>query len=861
MHSSVKFAAYVFTVMVNLAMAQEPSVRGASTDAPVYNVTLITDSAPDFTDIDSYLRSITSQFEKPEQKAVAIFRWSQRLRKQKSYPTEDGHEVLDPIQFFTSYGYTMCGIISGINNSLYTNLGWKGHYVQLGDHTVGECSWDGGKTWHMLDNSTSIYCFNDSGAIASTREIEKNPRLYLENFAPECGTNPVKDLKDHQGWRFGADHPVENQRTLANGVDSFLPPNEIHEDHLAIRWGRRFALNLRPQEQYTRYFKNLDTANPDPRFYRPLNGKDVEGKTDKAIRANGVWHYAPNLTDPATRKQVYSESGVTWSTDGVKGPGVVTFKVSAANVVTSAKISMKATGTTLMVSRSAGIQWEPVSIANGSAELLDPVAGVTEFLVQAKLEGADALLSAISIDTVTQISRAALPRLVRGPNQIQLRLGAQTETITLAPPVLGGNHKKTIHEEKSVAVNTKPYFNVATLCPATATEPGYVTWKIAAPTPIVSVVYGGNVCAKSKGLVSLLHSWDGKTFVEDFKQADMSLPYDRVVNQAVEKVPEGVFDAYLRYQFESQNDPAKQWAHSGIQTALMTVQHQPRVAGFTPIEVTYCWIEHHDSGEVERSHAQLISSPTSQYSIQVGGFRDPTMKWLRVNLKGHGPDGETVKYGYSDGNENAVGTKPERAIYKWGKNLALGKPYKLEGKQDDKNPDAGGDLTDGIIMPPDTYTSVKWMPTNVLFAKDVSPIATLDLGTNQSIAAVRISSGQAGDFKVTYPDAFKVETSVDGQTFTPFGSADFKQVFDPPADYVYGECEESSLFDTLPAGGRLAYSYRVIPAQPAEARYVRVTSVCRKGWGVLLSEIQVFDAVKVDTQIPPAVVLPPLPNK
>jgi len=861
MLSRVKWVVCIVIGICFFLRAQEPAPRGTASDAPVYNITLITDSAPDFTNIDSYLRSITSQFEKPEQKAVAIFRWSQRLRKQKSYPTEEGHEVLDPIFFFTNYGYTMCGIISGINNSLYHHLGWKGHYVQLGDHTVGECSWDGGKTWHMLDNSTSIYCFNDTGAIASTREIEKNPRYYLENFAPECGTNSVKDLKDQQGWRFGADHPVENQRTLANGVDSFLPPNEIHEDHLATRWGRRFALNLRPHEQYTRYFRNLDAAKPDPRYYRPLNGKDVEGRTDKSIRANGVWHYEPNLTDPATRAQVYSDSGVTWSAEGIKGPGTVTFKVSAGNVVTSAKISLKATGTTLFVSRSAGIQWEPVPVANGMAEVLDPVAGVTEFLVQAKLEGADALLSSIVIETVTQTSRAALPRLARGPNQIQFRLGEQTETITLAPPILGGNHKKTVCEEKSVAVNAKPYFNVATLCPASSNEPAYVTWKIAAPTPIMGVVYGGNLCAKSKGVVSLLHSWDGKSYSEDFKQADMALPYDRVVNQAIEKVPEGVREAYLRYQFESSNDPAKQWSLSGIQTALMTVQHQPRVAGFSPVDVTYCWIEHHDSGEIERSHTQLISSSAEQYSIQVGGFRDPTMKWVRVNLKGHAPTGEVVKYGYSDGNANAVAAPTARAIYRWGKNLALGKPYKLDGKQNEKNLDAGGDLTDGIIMPPDTYTSVKWMPTNVLFAKDVSPVATIDLGAKQNVAAVRISSGQAEDFKMTYPDAFRVETSLDGQAFTPLGSADFKQVFDPPADYVYGECEESTLFDALPAGGRLAYSYRVIPTQPVDARYVRVTSECRKGWGLMLSEIQVFDAVKVDAQIPPAVVLPPLPAK
>jgi len=146
--------------------AVPPEARGAD-----YNVTLATDSAPDFTDVDSYLRSITSQYAAPQEKAIGVWRWSQRLRKQTSFPTEGGHVVNDPIHFFSSYGYTMCGIISGIDNSLWLNLGWKAHYVQLGDHTVCECSWDGGKTWHMFDNSMSFYCFNDKGEVASVREI------------------------------------------------------------------------------------------------------------------------------------------------------------------------------------------------------------------------------------------------------------------------------------------------------------------------------------------------------------------------------------------------------------------------------------------------------------------------------------------------------------------------------------------------------------------------------------------------------------------------------------------------------------------------------------------------------------------
>jgi RNA polymerase sigma factor (sigma-70 family) len=805
-----------------------PQAAAPATPATDYNITLVSDRAPDFTTIESYLHSITSQFATPQEKAIAVWRWSQRLRKQTAWPEEGGHEVLDPILMFTSYGYTQCGIISGIDNSLWLNLGWKAHYVQLGDHTVCECSWDGGKTWHMFDNSMSFYCFNDKGEVASTREIEKNARYYLENFAPECGTNPVKGLQDHQGWRNASDHPVEYNRSLANGMDSFLAPNDVIEDHLATRWGRSYAINLRPDESYTRHFKNLDAGKPDSHYYRPLRGKDPETGGN---RANGVWVYAPDLHG------------------GVKGPGSATYKVDAANVVTSAKLTLKGTGASASVSRDAGITWAKVE---GEPD----VAGTTEFLVKVDLEGAASKLEAISIETITQINRPSLPSLGRGANRVQLRLGPQVETIQFQPSIAKGNHKKTVFEEQSIEVNDKPYFNVSTLRPA-AKGPCSATWKLETPTPIVDVVYGGNVTVKASGdRASLLHSWDGKSYAEDFKKTDGALPYDLVVHASAGKVPADQKQVYLRYEFETSSEGEK-WRAPGIQTAFMTVHHKPRNPGFTPIDVTYCWIEHRAEGDVERKHTEIVTSPEHEYTINVAGFRDPTMKWVRMSLKNEG----TPKPGYSDGKDVGPGAAPPRAKYTWGTNLAKGKPYTLEGKQSDKNPDAGGDLTDGIIAPPEEYVSVKWMPTNVIFQLDVSPVATLDLGSAQSVAAVQVHAGQEGGFHLAYPDTITVEVSADGKTFTKAGAAVHNQVFDPPTDHADWELKNSAQYDALPAGGRLAYGYRIVFEKPVSARYVRVSSACRKGWGVMLSEIQVFDKVVVDTKVPPSVVLPPLGAK
>lgn len=239
------------------------------------------------------------------------------------------------------------------------------------------------------------------------------------------------------------------------------------------------------------------------------------------------------------------------------------------------------------------------------------------------------------------------------------------------------------------------------------------------------------------------------------------------------------------------------------------------------------------------------------------------MKWVRLNLAGHGPEAEAeadrVVLGYSDGQDIGAAAEPPWVRYLWGTNLAHRKSYSLEGIPDPRNPDGGHDLTDGIIAPPDTYVSAKYMPTHVMFATNTSPVITLDLGTVSTLAAVRVHAGQEPGFHLTFPNQILVETSRDGEHFTAAGSAPFDQVFEPPADYVPWELDASSRFDHLPAGGRLAYAYRVLFERPTAARYVRVKCHHRENWGVLLSEIQVFDTFKAERDRPPLVALPKLP--
>jgi hypothetical protein len=107
-----------------------------------------------------------------------------------------------------------------------------------------------------------------------------------------------------------------------------------------------------------------------------------EGQRGHAgIRGNGVWQYAPDLRAAGAAERIHDSGGVTWG-DATPGfavrptdagrPGEVVFKVSAANVVTSARLALVASRRTtndavsVEVSRTAGITYAPVWSMSGT---------------------------------------------------------------------------------------------------------------------------------------------------------------------------------------------------------------------------------------------------------------------------------------------------------------------------------------------------------------------------------------------------------------------------------------------------------------------------------------------------------------
>jgi hypothetical protein len=869
-----------------------------SAHAGVYNLHLVTDNVPDYTDLPSLVESATGNWQTPQDKCIAIWRWGRRARHQMSCATEGGRYILDPILHFNSYGAMNCGIISLLNIACWRQLGYQARYIQLGDHTVSEVSWDNGKTWHLFDSSMSIYCFNHEGQVASCDEIKEahacalsggksEPgHYYLYHYAPACGTHPGPS-----GWRCAADQPVAFQRTLEAGASSYTDGFDVDRYCQCARYGHRYVLNLRPYESYTRYWTPLNRdrqgteADGDMVYFRPMpNGSDPDGSQgENHIRGNGRWVFEPDLATGDCRKVFYDDEGLALRSEDGARPNLhprnaattarVVFKVYAANVITSMRIEatgLRATADDSLrvcASRDAGLHWQRVWNAEGTGPqtmrimLRDEVAGVTQCLIRIEMRAAQNRahvgLDSFRAVTVTQLDRLTLPKLTVGTNEILLRADEQVETTELGPVLHAGAYRQTASEEDNVFSDKQPDgMYKATLGAGVDGRECSVTWRLTVPTDITSVTYGAISTNRSpQSWVSLRRSWDGASFEQFHLNRDGDFPFDEQVLQSFGDAPAGTRQAYFRGVFFCKND-AGTYNMPGIQDLLLRICHKPRDASFEPIEVTYHWTEHRVDGDVVRSHTEQVRSLPHRYTIHVAGRRDPTMHWVRMSLQGYGPEGKAARPGYSDGIDVGPDWERTKVLYRWGRNLARGKPYSASRVSDASsgNPDpaaqrpfglGGGELTNGIIIAPTDYVRDKTVQPATAFWSGGEPVTFIvDLESQTRIAGVRVSTHQP-NASFCHPASVEVAVSEEGQHWESAGVIRHDDLWNPPGDYEPWEHDDSPLYEGLPAGGRLAYSFPLVFARPLTGRYVRFVFTPLDGKGMGVSELQVFDRVEV----------------
>jgi hypothetical protein len=217
------------------AVAAAPSLAGAQ----VYNVKIVTDARPDYSDMDSMVHSITGGWESPQEKCWALYYWNHFARRQTTPMVMHGGEQTDPIRQFNDYGFTQCSTISGINCATWNYMGYQCRFWDLAGHTVCEVLYDG--KYHMYDNSMSnLVTLCDGKTLAGVEDIWNEigceasggvkQRGHLALYHSLYGTSAKgyltgsDDIRTLDAWGRLLPQPQQPQGLLQPGVGASVHP-------------------------------------------------------------------------------------------------------------------------------------------------------------------------------------------------------------------------------------------------------------------------------------------------------------------------------------------------------------------------------------------------------------------------------------------------------------------------------------------------------------------------------------------------------------------------------------------------------------------------------------------------------------
>ena len=827
----------------------------APAGAQVCNIKVVTDANPDYSDMDSMIHSVTSNWSTPAEKCWAMFYWNHIARRQTAPTILHGRELTDPIRQFNDYGYMMCSTIAGANCAIWHQMGMDVRFWDISLHTVSECFYDG--RWHIYDNSMSaLYTLCDGTTVAGVQDVGKDGACAASGGKVEPGhiaKYHCLNATSNNGFLTGADCP----RDLAQEYRCFKPSGLKHRYYYHNwDWGHRYILNLHEREVYTRYYRSLGTG---PEHFVPNQGKDPESVNDRyCIRGNGVWTFEPRLVPGEFERSSARSSNIRAMASGGlqpmtrEKPAEVVFKINSANVTTSQRIRagfVRRSDRDLLrisVSTTNGLAWQDVWTAdkkgNVSADLklVEAVNGAYEILVKVTLKAADSvdqvLLKDLKIETTTMLNSKTQPQLRLGKNTVYVGLGEQTDSIVFWPDLQGASYKPYVVEEHNIATRNEHPGYQGVMHAAKAKEEAYVVYRIDAPRDITRITYGGRFYNRATDAnIRLSHSFDGgRTWTETYGLTETKPPWDVIHYEKVDSVPAGTRSVLMKYSLRASQAGCDACSIYGVR---MEVDHKPAASGFRPLEVTFAWSEvQADRSLLRRSHTQRIDKAPVRYTINVGGTDHPVVDSLRVNLAGAVPD---VRYGYSDGRD--VGG--QRFVDRWvtyGPNLLEGKPYTVSAPPTGQ---WGGDdpqdvkLTDGIVGPPYAGgVAPRWGA--IWGRKSGEPEITVDMGKPETIGALRIHSTAGWPWwdalRGEVQDEVEVSTSLDGQTYDNHGTFDLNLWRKNIAINHFMPDDEAAR----------AWNYEMILERPVAARYVKYKVKPRRA--VCVTEVQALKFIKYE---------------
>ncbi|MFW6161565.1 MAG: hypothetical protein ACODAJ_02280, partial [Planctomycetota bacterium] len=295
--------------------------------------------------------------------------------------------------------------------------------------------------WHYFDLDVRGALMKPDGTIASLAEARKNRKLWVN---PEKKVEPFfpKDRDKDRVFRIYRDSHIDYYyRWFQMG----------HVMDFRLRQGESVTRWWRPQGGRWHHLKSYNRG-----FVRKLLLKEPRGyksnHTEFSVwtQGNGLWHYAPDLTDSSSdfedgvrsvKNLEPGPKGLTLVRDGVGEavfemftPWIIVAKINglddASDDSEAALVRLvTAAPVTVAVSADQGRSWHDAATVGPGKKVVDLtrwVKGTYGYLLRLRAAGGEAgqvAVRSMSADTWVQVAPISLPRLKAGVNKCRYGIG------------------------------------------------------------------------------------------------------------------------------------------------------------------------------------------------------------------------------------------------------------------------------------------------------------------------------------------------------------------------------------------------------------------------------------------------------
>ena len=605
-------------------------------------VQVTSDRVDDVSSLEAWRRAFIHDGMSDADKAQAVWRSVVAFRHQDEPPREfleDSGHVHDPIKLFNVYGYSQCDCASAAVAALGRAAGLTVRGRSLTDHSVPEVSFAG--AWHMLDGAYVAQFPKPDGSPASVDELVANVSDWLGAHTGFDGSqSALAAYAVNPGWRTGPSLLAASPYFSPDGLlptrlpgwttmmmDYDWPSPEIE---FGFTLGYRVNVQLRAGERLVRNWSNqghhinedlglaCDTLTEVPGGAGPMGYSTAYGDLAPGRVGNGTHEYEVPLANGQYRDGALLVDNLADAAAGDSGPhvrvgdasrpGVLVERMVSSYVALGGALDLVAQvpdggAVAISFSRNHGVDWTPIATVRSSGattiDLSPWVRRQYDYRLRFVLTGAGTGLDRLHVVDTIQYSQRALPALAVGDNLIDVALGPNEGTITLAASLdPTETHNRVFGEYHPIVDGVAD----VPLHPTGAT--GSITFPVATPGPMTRLRFGMFYRARSAGDAWQYQvSFDGgATFHTVASAAGPTAGDEKFVSD--EDIPAGVSSALVRF-VGAQSDTLDLFSFR------IDADYSEPKGGVAPIAVTYTWQEN----GVARSDTHVIAQSNQQYGI------------------------------------------------------------------------------------------------------------------------------------------------------------------------------------------------------------------------------------------------------